>query len=132
VLTQFFLTRYILIAVGVLLLVSIVAAVLLVFAPPELRMAVRDILLIFLFLLAIFTMLMFLALAIALFSLAEQAHGRAQPMIEETNALIRRVRGTTEFVSDEVASPLIRAAGKAGQVRALLRNGTGEGPPPPP
>jgi hypothetical protein len=130
VLTQFFLTRYILLAVGVLLLVSIVAAVLLVFAPPELRLAVRDILLIFLFLLAIFTMLMFLALVIALFSLFEQAHGRAQPMLDNTNALIRRVRGTTEFVSDEVASPLIRVAGQAGRARGLLRTLPGRDQPP--
>jgi hypothetical protein len=125
VLRQFFITRYILVVVGVLLLVAVVAAVLLVFAPPELRMAVRDILLVFLFLLAIFTMLMFLALVIAVFSLVEQTHGRAQPMIENTNALIRRVRGTTMFVGDEVASPLIRAGGKAGRALAQLRGGAG-------
>jgi hypothetical protein len=129
-LRQYFVTRYILIAVGVLLLAAVVAAVFLAFASPELRLVVRDILLVFLFLLAIFTMLMFLALAIAIFSLVEQANGRAQPMIEHTHALIRRVRGTTEFVGDEVASPLIRVAGKTGRVRALLRTGTGEGPPP--
>jgi hypothetical protein len=132
VLRQFFITRYVLIAVGVLLLVAVVAAVLLVFASPELRMAIRDILLVFLILLAVFTMLMFVALVIALFSLVEQAHGRARPMIENVNALIRRVRGTTAFVSDEVAAPILQAGGGVRRGWAQLRGGSPDGRPPPP
>jgi hypothetical protein len=125
VLRQFFITRYILIAVGVMLLVAVGVAVLLAFTPPEMRMAARDVLLIFLFLLAIFTMLMFLALTIALFSLVEQAQGRAQPMIENTSALIRRVRGTTAFVNDEFATPIIQAGGGVRRGWAQLRSGRG-------
>ena len=127
---QRYFTKYLIGAIGVMLLVAVIAAVLLIFAPPDLRLALRDILLIFMFMLMIFTMLMFVALALAIFSLVERANGRAQPMIEQTKALIRRVRGTTEFFGDEVASPLIRVAGQAGRVRALLRTLPGRDHPP--
>jgi hypothetical protein len=53
-------------------------------------------------------------------------------MIENVNALIRRVRGTTEFVSDEVAAPIIRAGGGVGRGWARLRSGAPDGRTPPP
>jgi hypothetical protein len=118
-------TRNLIIATVAMLIVSIVVGILFFFAPPNLRIAVRDILLIFLFLLTIFTMLMFLALAIAIFALLEQVNGRVMPLMDQTNRAINRVRGTTDFVSDEVVNPIIMASGKLARVRAMTRTALG-------
>jgi hypothetical protein len=118
-------TRNLIIATVAMLIVSIIVGILFFFAPPNLRIAVRDILLIFLFLLTIFTMLMFLALAIAIFALLEQVNGRVMPLMDQTNRVINRVRGTTDFVGDEVVNPFIVASGKLARVRAMTRSALG-------
>jgi hypothetical protein len=125
-------TRNLIIATVAMLIIAIVVGILLYFAPAGLRMALRDILLIFLFFLLIFTMLMFLALAIAIFALLEQVNGRVMPLMDQTNRVLNRVRGTTDFVSDEVVSPIIVASGKLARVRAMARTALGRDQTPVP
>ncbi|MCC6625894.1 MAG: hypothetical protein IT340_00705 [Chloroflexi bacterium] len=114
-------TRNLIIATVALLIISVIIGILLFFAPTGLRQALRDILLIFLFLLTIFTMLMFLALTIAIFALLEMLNGRVVPLMDQVTQMINRVRGTTEFVSDEVVRPVITTAGTLARVRAMAR-----------
>lgn len=121
-------TRNLIIATVALLIISIGIGILLFFAPTALRQALRDILLIFLFLLTIFTMLMFLALTIAIFALLEMLNGRVVPLMDQVTQMINRVRGTTEFVSDEVVRPVITTAGTLARIRAMARAAVGKPP----
>jgi hypothetical protein len=46
---------------------------------------------------------------------------KALPAMDELTATLKRVRGTTEFMSEEAVKPVIQAAGKAAQVSAAFR-----------
>lgn len=46
---------------------------------------------------------------------------KALPAMDELTATLQRVRGTTEFMSEEAVKPVIQAAGKAAQVGAAFR-----------
>lgn len=46
---------------------------------------------------------------------------KALPAMDELTATLQRVRGTTEFMSEEAVKPVIQAAGKAAQVSAAFR-----------
>jgi hypothetical protein len=46
---------------------------------------------------------------------------KALPAMDELTATLKRVRGTTEFMSEEAVKPVIQAAGKAAQVGAAFR-----------
>ena len=46
---------------------------------------------------------------------------KALPAMDELTATLKRVRGTTEFMSEEAVKPVIQAAGKAAQVTAAFR-----------
>ncbi|MDF2762422.1 MAG: hypothetical protein K0S83_1156, partial [Thermomicrobiales bacterium] len=44
----------------------------------------------------------------------------------ELTETARRLRGTTEFMTEEAVKPIITAAGKAAKVRAMMRTVTGQ------
>lgn len=46
---------------------------------------------------------------------------KALPAMDELNATLRQVRGTTEFMSEEAVKPVIQVAGKAAQISAAYR-----------
>jgi hypothetical protein len=50
---------------------------------------------------------------------------RAIPLLEQLTIMVTRVRGTTEFVSEEVASPIISFYSRVAGVRALVKTVTG-------
>ncbi len=47
------------------------------------------------------------------------------PLLTELTETVRRLRGTTEFMTEEAVKPLISAAGQAAKVRAMVRTVTG-------
>lgn len=47
------------------------------------------------------------------------------PLLEQMTGTVARVRGTTEFVSEEVASPIISFYSRVAGVRALVKTVTG-------
>jgi hypothetical protein len=63
-----------------------------------------------------------------------------KPLIDDTQATVNTVRGTTTFVTDHVASPVIHASGEVRRWRRTLQaltgdlvpNRTGDETPPPP
>src|SRR5215207_5883669 len=48
------------------------------------------------------------------------------PLLTELTETARRLRGTTEFMTEEAVKPIISAAGKAAKVRAMLRTVRGQ------
>jgi hypothetical protein len=47
------------------------------------------------------------------------------PLLTELTETARRLRGTTEFMTEEAVKPIITAAGQATKVRAMVRTVTG-------
>ena len=43
------------------------------------------------------------------------------PLLRELTETARRLRGTTEFMTEEAVKPIITAAGRAAKVRAMVR-----------
>jgi hypothetical protein len=48
------------------------------------------------------------------------------PLLEQLTAAAGRIRGTAEFVSEEVASPIISAYSTFAGIRAMMRTVTGK------
>ena len=48
------------------------------------------------------------------------------PLLTELTGTVRRVRSTTEFMTEEAVKPIISAAGRAAKVRAMVRTVTGQ------
>jgi hypothetical protein len=49
-----------------------------------------------------------------------------KPLLDDTQATVNTVRGTTVFVTDHVASPVIRASGELSRWRRTLRALSGD------
>jgi hypothetical protein len=47
------------------------------------------------------------------------------PLLAELTETVRRLRGTTEFMTEEAVKPIITAAGQAAKLRAMVRTVTG-------
>ncbi len=119
------LVRKIVIGVGAVLLVLVVIIVALVIAPEWLRVALRDIAIIFMVLIGIIALLLGVALVTALIVVVFLIKDKVIPLLEQLTGTVGRVRGTTEFVSDEVVQPIIQAAGTVARVRAMARTALG-------
>jgi hypothetical protein len=48
------------------------------------------------------------------------------PLLTELTETARRLRGTTEFMTEEAVKPIITAAGQAAKLRAMVRTVTGQ------
>lgn len=116
------------IAVAVLLVIAAIAAAIYGLAThPPATAIVRDISII---VLALVTIVIGLFLAILIFqlqSLIALLRNEIEPILRSTQETANTVRGTTTFVSDAVAKPMIEAAsltaGFLGSLRALRRAG---------
>jgi hypothetical protein len=91
----------------------------------------RDIAIIFVVLTSIITVILLAAITVALILLFMQIKDRAIPILDETTGTINRIRGTTNFVTEEAIKPLVTVAGKYSRVRAMSRVVTGKQKKPP-
>ena len=103
----------------------VLVIVLLIIAPEWLRVALRDIAIIFMVLIGIISLLLGVALVTALIFVVFLIKDKVIPLLEQLTGTVGRVRGTTEFVSDEVVQPIIQAAGTVARVRAMARTALG-------
>ncbi|CAN5610407.1 hypothetical protein BH23CHL5_BH23CHL5_07110 [soil metagenome] len=87
----------------------------------------RDIAVIFIVVMSLLIVILMAAGTAALIFLLLQIKNKIIPMLEELTGTINRVRGTTEFMSEEAIKPVISAAGRAAQIRAMARVITGRG-----
>lgn len=109
---------------GVLLLLVLIV-IGLVLIPDWLRVALRDIAIIFMVVLGIIGMLLMVILVTALIVVVFLLKDKVVPLLEQLTQTVGRVRGTTEFVTDEVVEPIIQAAGALARVRAMTRAALG-------
>lgn len=91
----------------------------------------RDIAIIFIVLLSGLTVVLLAAIVAALGYLTFQVKDRVIPMLEELTGTVKRLRGTTEFMTEEAVKPLIGVAGTYAKIRAMKNTVTGRSTKPP-
>ncbi len=91
----------------------------------------RDIAIIFIVLLSLVTVILLAGITAALAFLALQIKDRVIPMLEEATGTVRRVRGTTNFITEEAVRPLINVASGYSRLRKMRKTVTGKSKRPP-
>lgn len=81
----------------------------------------RDIAVIYIVLSSIIMIVLMAAGTAALIYLVLQIRNQVIPLLQEATATVNRVRGTTEFMTEEAVKPIITAAGKVAQWKAMIR-----------
>jgi cytochrome bd-type quinol oxidase subunit 1 len=91
----------------------------------------RDIAVIFVVLLSLITVILLAAITAALVFLAMQIKDRVIPLLEEATGTVKRVRGTTNFMTEEAVKPIINIAGQYSRLRTMTKTVTGQRKKPP-
>ena len=86
----------------------------------------RDIVIIFLAFQLLLVTIVLAGIAAGLVFLILVLKDQIIPLLRELTETARRVRGTTEFMTEEAVKPIISAAGRAAKVRAMVRTVTGQ------
>ncbi len=86
----------------------------------------RDIAVIFVVLLFLLVVVILAAIAAALTYLVFQIKDRVIPLLEEFTGTAKRIRGTTEFMTEEAVKPILSVAGTYAKMRAMTRTVTGK------
>lgn len=118
-------TQMIIIGVAILFLALMVAAIVLMASYPGATQVVRDIAIVFV---AVETFLIGLAMILLLFQiqvLIQVLRDEIQPLLRSVNDTASTVRGTTQFVSHNMVTPIIKASGFLAGVRRVVSNVVG-------
>ncbi len=91
----------------------------------------RDIALIFVVLLFLIVVLLLAGITGALVFLVMQIKDRVIPLLEELTGTVKRVRGTTNFLTEEAVRPLINVASGYTRLRRMRNVVTGKTKKPP-
>jgi len=91
----------------------------------------RDIAIIFIVLASTLTVVLLAAITAALIFLAVQIKERVIPLLEEATGTVKRVRGTTNFVTEEAIKPILNVAGNYSKLRSMTKTVTGKRKKPP-
>ena len=86
----------------------------------------RDIVIIFLAFQLLLVTIILAGIAAGLVFLILVLKDQIIPLLTELTETARRLRGTTEFVTEEAVKPIITAAGRAAKVRAMVRTVRGQ------
>ena len=84
----------------------------------------RDIVIIFLGFQLMLVTIILAGIAAGLVYLILVLKDQVIPLLTELTETAKRLRGTTEFMTEEAVKPIISAAGKAAKVRAMVRTVT--------
>jgi MFS superfamily sulfate permease-like transporter len=115
-------------SVGVLILLGLITWGLYVLgdADQSALERLRDIAIIFVILLFALVVALLAGIAAALAFLVLQIKDRVIPLLEEITGTMKRVRGTTEFVTEEAVKPIMTVASTYAKMRAMSRVVTGK------
>lgn len=99
----------IIIIVALLFLASFVVTFVLLMKAPALAVAqLRDVFIIFMALVSLFTSMVMVILIIQLARLINLLNNEVKPILESTNETVNNLRGTTTFLSDNLVQPVIK------------------------
>ena len=85
----------------------------------------RDISIVFISLFAVIATLLLAAILGAILWLVLTLRDRVIPLLETLTATATRVKGTTEFMTEQAVQPIISVAGTMARMRAMTRTVTG-------
>lgn len=91
----------------------------------------RDIAIIFIVLASTLTVVLLAGITVALVLLTIQIKDRVIPLLEEATGTMKRVRGTTNFVTEEAIKPILNVAGSYARLRTMSKVVTGKRKKPP-
>ncbi|MBA3379923.1 MAG: hypothetical protein H0T93_13650 [Chloroflexia bacterium] len=86
----------------------------------------RDIAIIFVVLTSALSVVFLAGITVALIVLFMQLKDKAMPILDETTGTINRIRGTTNFITEEAVKPLVTVASKYSRFRTMSRVVTGK------
>lgn len=86
----------------------------------------RDIVIIFLAFQLLLVTVALAGIAAGLVFLIVVLKDQVIPLLHELTETVKRLRGTTEFVTEEAVKPIVTAAGQIAKVRAMARAVTGQ------
>ncbi len=118
-------TQMMIIGGAVVFLILLVVAIVLMASFPSATEVVRDIAIVFV---AVETFLIGLAMILLIFQiqvLIQVLRDEIQPLLRSVNDTVSTVRGTTEFVSHNMVSPIIKASGFIAGVRRVVSDAVG-------
>ncbi len=91
----------------------------------------RDISIIFIVLLSMIIVVLLAAITAALIYLVIQIKDIVIPMLEEATGTVKRVRGTTNFLTEEAVKPIVSVAGTYSRIRSMSKVVAGKTRKPP-
>lgn len=91
----------------------------------------RDIAIIFVVLTSIVTVVLLAGITAALVFLSIQIKDKVIPLLEEATGTVKRVRGTTNFLTEEAIKPILNVAGSYSRLRSMSKTVTGKRKKPP-
>lgn len=103
-----------------LVLVALVVGVATLVRNPGTAEALRDAVIVVLGIQSVITGLAVLVLLIQVARLTALLQNEVRPMLEATNETVQTLRGTTEFLSENVVRPVVRMNGAMAAVRRAL------------
>lgn len=86
----------------------------------------RDIVIIFLAFQLLLVTVVLAGIAAGLVFLILVLKDQVIPLLHELTETVKRLRGTTEFVTEEAVKPIVTAAGQIAKMRAMARAVTGQ------
>ena len=86
----------------------------------------RDIVIIFLAFQLLLVTIVLAGIAAGLVFLIVVLKDQVIPLLHEATETVKRLRGTTEFMTEEAVKPIVTAAGQIARVRAMARAVTGQ------
>ena len=96
---------------GILLLVLLITAIVLMAKFPGATVIIRDIAIVFVAVEPLFIGIAMIVLMLQLQLLIKVLREEIQPLLQSVNETASTVRGTTSFMSENLVSPIIKAAG---------------------
>jgi hypothetical protein len=91
----------------------------------------RDIAIIFIVLTSAITVVLLVGITVALLFLSIQIKDKVIPLLEEATGTVKRVRGTTSFMTEEAIKPILTVAGSYSRLRTMTKTVTGKRKKPP-
>lgn len=85
----------------------------------------RDISIVFISLITVISTILLAAIVGALLWLVFTIRDKVVPLLETLSDTLTRLKGTTEFVTEQAVSPIIQAAGAFAKFRAVTKTATG-------
>ena len=115
----------------IVLIIIIVVLYLLGGADQSALERLRDISIVFVVLLSMIVVVLLAAITVALVFLVIQIKDTVIPMLEEATGTVKRVRGTTNFITEEAVKPIVTVAGTYSRIRGMTKVVVGKTKKPP-